>query len=242
MAPLGPLCSAGTITLGASDTGTPVTVDLAETRHGLIVYGTSPYGERIGARIAANATNQDANYVEVWTVTPSGFTFGAITTTDRKDLPSRAADALHTAYTQRLAILKQFDQPDFDGYWKYQQDNPSAPRLRRVLLAIDNYESLCSDLFRTALTEAFARSRTPGINIQLRTSAYPTDLDPWIGIHLGYRAVLHDEQPDTYTQALPDLAPHEIDSLPTKPGSGLLHTTRDHNLTRFHYETESQST
>lgn len=233
-------------TLGTSDIATPVTVDLDNIPHGMIVYGMTPYGERIGAQIASDATKQDPREVEIWNINLASFTIGALTinTTNRTELQQYAAEALRTAYHERIHLLDRTDNPNFASYWKYQQKNPAALRMRRVLLIIDRYETFChSQEFQTALAEVFAHARTLGIHVQLYASVFPTGIGDRIYPHLGYFAVLHDDNPDTYTRTFPTSVRPEIRALPTEPGSGLLYTTASTPaLTRFRCTTEEPST
>lgn len=244
---------AATFTLGRTDAGEPVTIDLDNIPHGLIVYGMTPYGERIGAQIAADATkqgaapaSQDLTDVEVWNINPSSFTIGPLTinTTNHAELQLRAADALRAAYHDREIPLARTDNRNFASYWKYQQDNPGALRMRRVLIVIDRYETFCgSSEFQSALAEVFAHARTLGIHVQLYASVFPHGLDRRIHDYLGYFAVLHDDNPDTYNRAFPTRLRPEIAALPTEPGSGLLYSAASTpELTRFHCTTENQPT
>lgn len=246
---------AATFTLGTSDAGTPVVIDLDNIPHGIIVYGMTPYGEAIGAQIASDATKHGAapsrrsselNDVEVWNINPISFTIGPLTinTTNHAELQQRAADALRAAYHDREIPLARTDNRNFARYWKYQQDNPDALRMRRVLLVIDRYETFCGNPeFQNALAEIFAHARTLGIHVQLYASVFPHGLDKRIHEYLGYFAVLHDDNPDTYTRIFPTHLRPEIAALPTEPGSGLLYSTASTPaLTRFHCTTEIQPT
>lgn len=223
--------------LGMADNHEPVFIDLDLTPHGIVITGTSDYGQALaGALVTSAAGPLGANNddLEVWLVHPTGFAphsevhAGAPVTLvveePARRLAAAAVEDLREQINHREYQLVSGGAESFVEHWKWQQNHPDGPKMRQVLLQINGYQTLCGNKeFDNFLLQTLMKGRSRGIHVQLCATEIPHGQKLPMHAHpqLGYRAMLNSTE-HTISQLLPPAIAQDIGILLDEPGVGMV--------------------